>query len=74
MLSKSFGNCAALGLNTALETISARETNLISIDDVMLFERTTYTTEPNVIRLAVRRVVYQMVNLARIGRDMFKLP
>ena len=56
------------GLNTALETISAMENNRASIELIMFLESATYRIEPNVMRLAARSVVYQIVSLARMGR------
>ena len=68
--SKFCGNLTVPGLNTAFESISAGDVNLLSIEAVMLLERTTYTMEPKIIRLVASSVVYQIVSFARIGRDI----
>jgi hypothetical protein len=42
------------------------------MDVVRLLERAIYKIAPKVTRLTATRAVYQMVSLARIGRDIIK--
>src|SRR4030067_3175987 len=71
-ISKFCGNLTVPGLNTAFESISAGDINLLSIEAVMLLERTTYTMEPKIIRLVASSVVYQIVSCGRTGREVIR--